>query len=39
VGVGELALSTAWPLLSKATTLMFVVPTSAPIRIGSALIR
>ena len=35
VGVGELAPSTARPLRSKATTLMFVVPTSAPIRSGS----
>jgi hypothetical protein len=38
VGVGELAPSSALPLLSKAKTLMFVVPTSAPIRIGSVFI-
>src|SRR5215210_3491681 len=38
VGVGELSPSSALPLLSKATTFMFVVPTSAPIRIGSPFI-
>ena len=34
----RLAPSSALPVLSKATTLMFVVPTSAPIRIGTAFI-